>query len=332
MPHIKSLALTFLLIITPLLGTEGKIINPITDVCWECLFPITVGGVNVTPSHQDQIHYSQIICKCPGLPPKIGVPMSFWEPSYLVDVTRHAYKLIGLGGVAIGEESVKNRGCIGLLADGPAQNSFYQCHLYSFPIIALLEILTDFSCVSKGDLELAYFSELDPTWADDRLALITNPEAGFFANPLAQVACVADCAAATAGKPLDKLFWCGGCEGSLYPYSGTVAHHVGACQASALLTHRVIAKLHRAYLLKGYEEDNFCEGDYMPILKKSLYKTQLAYPISQTSGACHPLGKSDLLWGVGKSYPHGGEDFVYLLWVKKQCCLDAEILSTGGTL
>ncbi len=61
----------------------------------------------------------------------------------------------------------------------------------------------------------------------------------------------------------------------------------------------------------------------MPIIKKSMYKTQLAYPIAQTNGSCHALGKSDALWGVGKSYPVNGEDFVYIIWTKKQCCLDA---------
>jgi conjugal transfer pilus assembly protein TraU len=70
-------------------------------------------------------------------------------------------------------------------------------------------------------------------------------------------------------------------------------------------------------------EDEFCMAKPMPIIKKSLYKTQLAYPIPQTQGSCHALGQSDLMWGSGKTYPKGGEDFVYLIWTKRQCCLDA---------
>src|SRR5271156_6443691 len=87
---------------------EGKFINPITDVCWECLFPITVAGINVTPGYKDQAVYKTPVCVCGGTPPKVGIPLTFWEPAKMVDVTRHAYKLMGLGGISIGNESIKN--------------------------------------------------------------------------------------------------------------------------------------------------------------------------------------------------------------------------------
>lgn len=311
--------------------SADSMINPVTDVCWECLFPMTFSGINVTPGHDDYVTYSKPICTCGGMPPKIGVRMTFWEPAHLVDVTRHAYKLIGLGGISMGNETVKNRGAVSFVADGPSQKSFYHVHFYEFPILQMLSLFTDFDCVTKGELDIFYMSEFDPLWNDDNLSLIINGEAALFASPAAQLACIADCAASSANKPLDELFWCAGCEGSLYPLSGTVGHHVGAIQASALLTHRIIAKMHRMSLQLGYEKDEFCQAEPMPIIKKSLYKTQLVHPIPQTSGQCHPLGKSDILWGSGKSYPKSGEDFVYLIWKKKQCCLDAlKPAVTGG--
>ncbi|MFQ5728964.1 MAG: TraU family protein, partial [Waddliaceae bacterium] len=299
------------------------------------VFPITVSGVNVTPGHKDQKSYSQKVCTCPGVPPTAGIPITFWEPAMLIDVTRHAYKLLGLGGVSLSHENFKNRGSVGAVGAGGLKSSFYHVHLYRYPIFALLNLLTDFGkCTEKKDIDIAYMSELDPLWPDDRWALATNPEAGFFGSTLAQTACFADCTASSAGRPLDKLFWCAGCEGSLFPFTGNVAHHVGGIQASALLVYRLLAKLHRGRALKGQKEDNFCKEKDMPIIKKSLYKTQLVYPIPQTKGPCHPLGKSDLLWGAGKSYPHGGEDFVYLIWKKKQCCLDAvkPAMASGGGL
>lgn len=114
--------------------------------------------------------------------------------------------------------------------------------------------------------------------------------------------------------------------------TGYVAHYVGAIQASSLLVHRALAKLHRSYMLKGFEKDQFCEAKFMPIIKKSLYKTQLVHPIANAKGPCPCLGKSDVFWGSGKNYPKGGEDFVYLIWKKKQCCLEAVSLaiSQGG--
>ena len=29
---------------------NGKFVNPITDVCWSCLFPLSVGGLKIWPS------------------------------------------------------------------------------------------------------------------------------------------------------------------------------------------------------------------------------------------------------------------------------------------
>ena len=318
-----TFAMSLLMLSSSLRSKEGTFVNPITDVCWECLFPITVAGVNVTPKHKDQAKYNTRFCVCGDVPPKMGIPLTFWEPLYLIDVTRHPYKLMGLGGISIGSESVKNRGSVGITGDGPNQNSFYHVHFYRYPVLALLELFTDFFCTHKGGLDIAYMSELDPLWNDDQLAIILNGEAGFFANDLAQLACISDCISSSAGKPQDKLFWCAGCEGSLYPFTGSVPHHVGGIQASSLLVQRVLAKLHRSYLLKGFEKTEFCEAKHLPIIKKSLYKTQLVYPVPQTKGACHPLGKTDTLWGSGKSFPKGGEDFVYLIWTKNQCCLNA---------
>lgn len=313
-------------------ANDGKFINPITDVCWGCLFPITVSGVNVTPQYKDQTKYGTRFCICPGVPPKIGVPLTFWEPLYLVDVTRHAYKLMGLGGISIGKESIKNRGTVHSEANSLQQNSFYHVHFYTYPVFALLGFFTDFVCSQKGELDVGYMSELDPLWNDDQLSLILNAEAGIFAKPIAQASCIADCASSSLGRPQDTLFWCGGCQGSLYPFTGTVAHHVGAIQASSLLVYRMIAKLHRSALMRGFEEREFCQAKPMFFIKKSLYKTQLVYPVPQTKGQCHPLGKSDAIWGMGKSYPYGGEDFVYLIWNKRQCCLDAvrPIAGLGG--
>ncbi|NGX47100.1 MAG: hypothetical protein K1000chlam3_00469 [Chlamydiae bacterium] len=302
---------------------ENYFVNPVTDICWDCVFPMSVSGVNVTPGHKDQVNYSKTVCFCSGTPPKAGIPISFWEPKYLIDVTRHAYKLIGLGGVRIGKESFKNRGSIGIIGEGASQNSFYHVHLYKFPILALLSALTDFKCIEKGKLDCVFLSELDPLWNDEGWAAVLNPEAILFSSSLAQVACIADCVGSSFDKPLDKLFWCGGCQGSLYPFTGAVAHHIGGLQASSLLVHRVLAKLHRSFLLKGFKEDNFCEAEFLPIIKKSNYKTQLLHPKTQKKGPCHSLGKTDLIWGIGKSYPCKGEDFVYLIWTKNQCCLDA---------
>jgi conjugal transfer pilus assembly protein TraU len=283
----------------------GDMVNPITDICWECIFPITLGGINVTPGRDDFANYQTPVCICAGTPPKIGIPLTFWEPARMIEVTRHPYKLVGLGGISLGSATIKNSGSVSSIAETPTRTSFHHVHYYIYPILSLLGLLSDFQCVESGELDIAYMSEFDPLWSDDSLQNIFNPEAALFGNPLAQIACIADCSLTSLNKTSDKLFWCAGCQGSLYPFGGHIAHHRGPLQASSLLVHRCLARLHRFGVVKGYSETNFCEAEVMPVIKKSLYKTQLVRPIPQTSGPCHPLGKNDQIWGVGKTYPYG---------------------------
>ncbi len=300
---------------------RGKFVNPITDICWGCLFPITVASANVTGG-DDFTDYSKVICTCPGFPPKVGIPMSFWEPSRLVDVTRSAYCLVGMGGISLGSENVKNRGTVGRIDEIGTQNSFYHVHWYIYPVIAWLELLTDFLCIEREKLDIAYMTELDPFWNDPEWGSVMNPEAAIFANPLAQAACLGDCTASSLNKPMDSLFWCAGCEGSLYPFTGAVAHHVGGLQSSSLLMQRMVAKLHRMMALRGVDSTEFCEDRIQPIIQKTLYKHQLVYPTPLTEGACQAFGRSDMIWGIAKTRPVTGEDFSYFVWRKRHCCLD----------
>lgn len=313
----------------------GKFINPITDICWKCLYPIHLGGINVTPGSKDYMGYKAEVCACAGAPPKVGVPLAFWEPVALVDVTRTPYKSIALGGISLSSSTVKGRGGVSHVGDS-GRHSFYNVHYYKFPVIRFLDMLPGFSCAEQGSaLDITYLSELDPYWLDDNWNSVVNPEALMFANPLAQAACVPDCMSSSVDHPLDPLFWCAGCSGSLYPLMGQVSHHVGAVQASHLVVHRLLSKMHSLGMMWGAESGNYCDKKRYPRIKKSLYKTQLTYPIAAAQGPCNPLGKSDLLWGSSKSYPYEGEDFVYLLWTKKHCCLDAVeaavAISGGGS-
>jgi conjugal transfer pilus assembly protein TraU len=315
------LVVSCLVVCVALNAGEGKFINPISDVCWDCIFPITVAGKKIGGKEEVGRDVStKSFCRCPHH--RIGgIPISFWEPTRLVDVTRHAYKLMGLGGISLAKETVKNRGSVGTLGNGEIHSSFYHVHWYFYPLISWLEVLTNFLCLTPGDIDVAYMSEFDVSWNKEFWALLAHPEAILFNNPAAQLACIADCAASSVNKPIESLFWCGGCEGSLYPFVGTVAHYVGGVQASSLLLHRMIAKFHRLGMLTTFSESSFCSANYEPIIKKKSYKTQLVYPVAQTKDPCNALGRSDVIWGAGKSYPYGGEDFVYLLWTKKHCCL-----------
>ncbi len=310
---------------------QGKFVNPFTDISWKCLFPITIGGFNVTPSHKDYEDYAKtILCKCPygkPLPTHVGIKISFWEPIRLIDVTRTPYCLVGLGGISIGTTTVKKHGVIHYKSD-TTRSSFYQMHWYIYPLIYWLELLTDFTCADKGKIDIGYMTEYDVTWQDDEWSFLQHPEAGFYTSKPVQLACTVDCINSSfRDRPTNWAFWCAGCLGSLYPFTGFVEHHVGAIQASSLLVTRLLAKFHRLGISKSYPElDNFCSAAYETTLVKKLYKTHLVYP---TNAPCQPLGMSDARWASKKSFPYTGEDFVYLLWKKKKCCMGPKFFDSG---
>lgn len=297
----------------------GRFVNPITDVCWKCLFPITIGGLKVSSGGEDTPNPQTFICTCSRPFPRIGIPISFWEPARLVDVTRTPYCLVSLGGISLMQRGVQGHGSVENGKQGHMRGSFYHVHWYVYPVLYWLELLTDFACMEKASFDVAYLTELDPLWNDDETAFVLSPEAALFANPIAQAACAVDCAATSLWFSKDPLFWCAGCQGSMYPLTGTVSAHVGGVQASLLTAQRMIFKLHREGFLWGTLGSNaWCDKYPMPILKKTQYKTQMTYPLPDK---CFPLGRSDVLWASGKEYPSKGEDFGYLIWRKRNCCL-----------
>jgi conjugal transfer pilus assembly protein TraU len=170
-------------------------------------------------------------------------------------------------------------------------------------------------------IDLAYLTELDPLWNDDEKSFILNPEAVLFGNILAQAACAADCVAASSNLPLNELFWCSGCQGGLYPFTGSLNDHSGGVQASLLIAGRFMAKLHREFLLWGtYGREGWCSKYPMPIIKKCQYRFQMTYPIP-TAQNCYPMGHTEAFWQGGKEFPYQGSDFGYLVWRRRECCL-----------
>ncbi|MGI9214733.1 MAG: conjugal transfer pilus assembly protein TraU [Gammaproteobacteria bacterium] len=305
----------------------GKFINPITELCWSCLFPITIGPIKVNKglSSSDPDNPNNLICFCPkAMIPVPGVPVGFWEPVRMVDVTRTPYCLVGMGGLCFNNSSKKGTHSITGDRKRAKEHSFYHVHWYIYPVIYWLELLVDFICLDKQQIDLAYLTELDPTWNDDEISAILSPEVFLFANPLAQAACSIDCATASVSYSRDPFFWCAGCQGGIYPFTGSVEDHAGGVQASLLLIQRMTAKMHRQGMARGTCGIHALCGKYvMPVIRKKQYRTQMLYPMAATKKdlGCHPMGKGSVLLEAGREYPWKGEDFVYLIWRKRNCCV-----------
>ncbi len=325
-----KLKLTLLLVlwVAPLYAHAncyGRVVNPVTEVCWSCIFPITIGDTSINGSGDDLDtgNPGKAGCKCPDKPfPRFGIHLGFWEPARLVDVTRTPYCFVSLGGMQLAASTQQ-----GTLKTSPGRSrkSEYHVHVYRYPILRLLGMSMG-GCAEGGRLGLLYASELDPTWLNDELSFIFNPEAALVGNLASQSACAADCTSATASFAQDSLYWCAGCQGSMFPVTGHVSNHVSNVQASLLIAQRAAFRLHREFgsTMPGtIGKDAMCEYYRMRTMKKSQYKTQMTYPAVPSHGssfACNPMGRSSVLWESLKSYPMGGEDFSYILWRKRNCC------------
>ena len=307
-------------------GCVGRITNPITDVCWKCIFPIHVAGVKVVassmPASNSSAKMPLCFCKKPPNPvPMPGIPISFWEPVRLVDVTKAPLCMVSLGGISLGQKVARG------MKDDQDGSSFYHVHWYIYPVIFWLELLTDFLCLDMLPVDVAYLSEFDPLWSDDIKSTILNPEAAMFGSKPAHGACIADCAKASIDLPIDSLYWCAGCQGSLYPFTGNISGQNGGVQGSLLLVSRMIFKLHREFLLWATWGPKMlterCSKYPLPLLKeKSAYRLQMTFPVAETKN-CKRIGQSEVTWQAGKEFPIKGEDFSYLIWKKRECCLGA---------
>ena len=307
---------------------EGSFVDPVTDVCWGCMFPLSLGSLKIWPSSRADTNNPGLpICVCGSPFPRVGLAMGFWEPVRLIDVSTKPWCFPNLGGVkldpgfSIGNGYVSESSQIG----GQSQNTAkYHVHYYIYPLLYWLEVVTDFVCLQQGSFDIAYLSEVDPLWQDDQLSALLHPEAALFTSVPAQAACSADCVAATARLPLDPLFWCSGCQGSMYPMNGNIGASFGMKQSARLAAERMVYKMHRLGLAYGTSGSKaLCSKYLMPIMKKSQYRLQQVNPIPMVSGreACSPIGASTLLPKAGRVYPVKGEDVGFLLWRKRNCCV-----------
>lgn len=255
----------------------------------------------------------------------IGFTVGMWDPSTLVEFTDTP----GCSSVLNGTKFPFNqtyRGTSGARAslnDGEPNASFHHYHYYAFPLVQMLELFTGKGCSSNGysDLDVMFMSELDPTWNRDELAFFSTPEAVMVTNPVSLVACTADAAASSVGKPLDSMFWCAGSWGGLYPLSGTQNHFNGIIDQTSLAKTKLLASLHRRGLqTRTMGDDYLCGGELSPFIPKSQYKFTLVYPVPETNKA-HVIGEPSLKWGSGRTIPGIANFPIYLNWQWVDCCI-----------
>ncbi|BAK73179.1 TraU family protein [Arcobacter sp. L] len=298
--------------------TGALTVDIILKADYTAMFPLRIAGIPIIPGRMPDIggSVSSPICICKDPIPRIGIPVSFFEPSRLIEVVKDPYCFPSMGfglptsggaiGGTSGDDGVGN------------QSTFYQAHYYIFPIYALLELLTDFICLQSTGFDMAYITEVDPLWNNDTLSAIINPEALLFGNPIANLACMADAVSSAVFQPLDPLFWCKGSWGNAYPLTGQTGGD-GYVEASASVVASLIYKLHRQLILWGsWGQLGLCGYYPAPIWRKSAYRLQIVTPIPSIYATT--IGTTGMLWSFGKNPPFVGDNFSYLLFKKRECC------------
>ena len=327
-----SLAMTVIFWMTAAVAQTGAIckgtpINPVTDICWQCMFPAQIGSVSYGNGQESAPgNITSPACVCPDSKQGIiaGLSVAFWEHARMIETVKDPYCFPILGTGMTNPKPGFSSGT----ARGPGHNdneySFQQAHYYTFPAWSILKFFMDFPCAEQGGFDLAYMTEVDPMWNDDSLSFIINPEALLFGNPVSQVACVADSVAATVTTPIDPLFWCMGSWGSFYPLTGSM-NSSEPLSVNAGLAARMLFKLGRESLLFDTGINQCSSGGVItPILVKSNYRLQIVKPVRGT--ACNPIGRPSLIWGSAKNPPWGAgsnspDNFLWSMTRRRVCCV-----------
>lgn len=322
------LALSFFVNTVQAAGAKctGHFVNPITDVCWGCMFPMTLGSVPLIPSqYPDTSNPSLPISFCPKPPPifvQIGLNIGYWEPSTLVDVTRVPYCMVNMDLEMSVSTKTNVGGRISARSGDYADANFYHAHYYTYPLMYWLDIIASTACMATDAFGVAYMTELDATWEDDELAFILNPEAILFGNPATQLACIAESVLTSAGTalPIEPLFWCLGSQGSAYPLTGTANYKHSTIQQATLIMQRLNFKLHRQGLVwQSHGRDGaVCYQSANPILPKERFRYQMSATIPKAD-RCFPYTTTTTIWESGHDNPVTGENFGFINWKKRNC-------------
>ena len=302
----------------------------ITDICWSCMLPIRLMGAGGNNTDDPPGRNTEAVCVCfDGLGvPSWGITFGGWLPYRLFETVRVPWCVPSLGGIYLNSDRHQLGGPFTDGEDKHESKHFWHTHVYSFPLAAMMELLTNKECNPGGfnDFDIIMMSELDPIAADDELSLFIYFETALFANPLAIASCAIECGTLTGGVPPSsgQLWWCAGCWGPLYPFTNNATRDPSMHNTGSLVSARQLAVKHRRGMGHiTYGKDNMCGGKMTPFLPKEEYKWSQLFARPEASGRCaHWTGESEYkTGGSARSIPFTGEDQIFMLWRYTDCCL-----------
>lgn len=304
----------------------GTFMNPITNMDWTNMFPITIAGARISATtgvNPPLMDVMPPVCVCPTIFgfPFVGIGVTYWSPQHLVEIENRPGCLSSLGGINV----LPMFGMLtSELAEGTpdeGQTTRMQVHSYFYPAFEMLDIMESITCKNPGHFDLGYMTEIDPTWQDDLWAAVFSPEGALFANPIAQAACAVDAVAAEVYTPLDPLFWCQGTWGHSYPFTGNSGHN----NNGHVQNHHILSKFLSRNARLGLEWQTIgptaiCFSHPNPIFVKSQYRYDQVLPIPRYGRPVVGGGSGLFQFPPVANLPTQ-EHTVSVIWQGKQCCL-----------
>jgi len=148
---VSIITLVVLLIAAPLTygaggACKGKVLNPVTDICWQCMFPVKMGSVSYGNGAEPAPgNITSPVCACPDSKGILilGVSTAFWEHARLIETVKDpfCFPVMGTGmtnpkpGFSSGENRSKEY--------GDSDYAFQQAHYFYFPAWSILKLFMD---------------------------------------------------------------------------------------------------------------------------------------------------------------------------------------------
>lgn len=81
---------------------DSGVINPISDISWQCIFPIRIGGLSIGKGDSGMpdpgADTPDTVCSCnTGAINRYGLGISMWEPARIIDTVSDPYCIMPLG-------------------------------------------------------------------------------------------------------------------------------------------------------------------------------------------------------------------------------------------
>jgi len=240
----------------------------------------------------DKIEVTFDICKCKLESSNqwaAGLKTTIVEPIGMIESSLTPWHFIGLD-IKLDKSLDRKQG----VSRGD-NGSFRHAHFIIFPVLGYtLGLVQDFFCFERANIfNIAYLSEVIPAYNNDLIALIEETSKPvsriWFGNPVAELACSADCVSSTLGYPSNSLYWCDGCRGSVGAGDTGWAGSSNPYEAAESIAFRVINRMHSyggmvktkesffAYNPGGsHLKSTLCKARYFPLIVKDQYWLQLA--------------------------------------------------------